>query len=620
MVAGKARRLGKDTGLSQKRNKFSLYALGRQNDSQVGAEQFSSQEGFTPINQTGLQDTSKALGDGSQFGGAIGFKFRLCELDSDTSTVDITKAVASGDVFDTAPGDCSALITGSGGGAMISDLEFINFPKWQGHRLSIYLNDGQTVTVKHTVGATIYAIKTPTEADVVFTTAEQVISFAWSVTLGQWLLLTSAGGGGGAQCPLICTENDLGNISGVVDVDWSIANFHRGVLTGDVTFNLINTPGDGDWQDICLEVQQDAVGGHTVSFQQPMANGFIPQTFLGALRYTSWQIYVYEEPGGTDIFHGFDKSGSTGPDVPGSGGVFQGFSGYIQAILSSDQLAVAPGLHIEFDTIVKADTLTVSASPGQGSGIFSGFRVGHVYECNVYVASFGLAGVPPAEISAKWFDIQGGVFIGTHAKTISMDDPKTTNFQHIGTAYFEPTMLGSSLLCEIISNIGAIGIHDGGSASDPLTFATIKDCGVTEAVINQPIPAPEDIILDIREMTYLNVSPNSSAFRFSNWQGNLNNSTVDISQRVSQSGVIKSLIINVDQKGAGDINFNMMKNGSPFGPTFVLTAGAGTGVVEFPGTNLFWEVGDTLGWRTTGGVGGQPGGDQWNMTMVVWWT
>lgn len=616
MVAGKARRLGKNTGLSEKRNKFALYGLGRQNDSQVGAEQFSSQEGFTPINQTGLQDTSKALGDGSQFGGAIGFKFRLCELDSDTSTVDITKAVASGDVFDTAPGDCSALITGSGSGTMTSDLEFINFPKWQGHRLSIYLNDGQTVTVKHTVGATIYAIKTPTEADVVFTTAEQVISFAWSVTLGQWLLLTSSGGGGG--CPVICTENDLGSVSGFVDVDWSLANFHRAVITGDTTFNFINTPGSGDWQDICLEVQQDNVGDHKVSFAQVMDNGFIPVAISGVDRYTSWQIYTYEEPGGTDVFQGFDKSGNTGPNVPGGGGTFQGFSGYIQAILSANQTTnLIVGAHIEFDTIVKSEQLNVSSGGvGQSNGIFSGFTPGHLYECEVYLAGEGSTNL--LNFGAQWFDRQTNVVIGTEGTNLAETGVSNKDSQQVAKAFFQSSGVFDQLEVQITDNVALTAILDGTIASDGTCFVTIKDCGVPESVINQPEPAPDDILLDIREMTYLNVSPNSGATRYSLWQGNLNNQSAQVDQKVISAGVIKELSINVDQKGAGVITFFFRKNGSTFGPAFQLPANT-TGFFEFLNLNLPWDRGDLLGWQSTGGVGGQPGGDQWNMTIIYGW-
>jgi len=122
-----------------------------------------------------------------------------------------------------------------------------------------------------------------------------------------------------SPCPAICTEHNLGSVSGLIEVDWRVASFFRAVLTGDTVFNLTNTPKTPKWQDICLEVQQDGTGLHSATFQQIMDNGFVPMAFTGANRYTSWQIYTYQEPSGTDVFQGFEKTGSRGPTVPGGG-------------------------------------------------------------------------------------------------------------------------------------------------------------------------------------------------------------------------------------------------------------------------------------------------------------
>lgn len=616
--AGKARKFAGagESRVSQRRENSTLFSLGRQNDSQIGGEQFGTQEGFTTINQTGIQDTSKAPLSGAQFFGAIGFNRQLINLDEATGVLTIGAESVSGNVFDIPPGDASVVVIGGDG--LTSDLSEIQFPQFNGHRLCLYLNALQTITIKNEPGSVLYKIKTGTGADVITSSGEErIIDFVWSITLAMWILI-GASLGGGAQCPVICTENDLGSVSGTVDVDWSLANFHRAVITGDTSFNFINTPASTLWQDICLEVQQDSVGGHLVSFQQVMDNGFVPVAITGASRYSSWQIYTYEEPGGTDVFQAFNKSGNTGPEVPGGGGTFQGFSGYIQSILSANQTTnLIVGAHIEFDTIVKNEQLAVSSGGGQSSGIFSGFTVGHLYECEVYLAGEGSANT--LNFGAQWFDRQLNVLIGTEGTNLAETGASNKDSQQVAKAFFQATGVFDQLEVQITDNVVLTAILDGTIASDGTCFVTIKDCGVPESVINQPEPAPEDILLDIREMTYLSVAVNSASTRFSTWQGNLNNNSVASDQTISQAGILKELSINVSQKGAGVITFRWRKNGAVFGPIFQLPAST-TGFFEFLNLNLPWNRGDTLGWQTTGGVGGQPAGDQWNITLVYGWS
>ncbi|KKN26841.1 hypothetical protein LCGC14_0870730 [marine sediment metagenome] len=635
MVAGKARRLGKDTGLSQKRNKFSLYALGRQNDSQVGAEQFSSQEGFTPINQTGLQDTSKALGDGSQFGGAIGFKFRLCSLDSDTSELDITKASASGDVFDTAPGDCNALIIGSGGGTMTSDLEFINFPEWQGHRLTVFLNDAQTVTVKHTAGTTIYAIKTPTEADVVFSGAEQTISFVWSVTLSQWILVSQASGGGG--CPVICAENDMGDISGNVDIDWSLANFHRARLIGDVVFTLINLPDDPLWQDICVEVLQDPVGGHAVAFTNGFNNGFIANPAQGINRYTSWQFYTYENPALTKIIQGFEKPSGTAL----AGNEWDGFAGFVHAKLSANQTTdITVGDHIEFDTVVNNDKLTVtSPAPGQFAGIFSGFTRGHTYECECYLAGQGSGNT--LNFGAQFFDRTAGVFLGTEGTNLAETGGANRDSQTVAKALFNAVSASDSLEVRITNDTVLSAILEGqATPSDGTCMVTIKDCGITEdAQSNAPgidpdleqaileddieaVPLPFDPNenpvfgeIDLAEMWHQAHNPGTSGDRF--MQLNTTGSaTTEANQQTDmiRSGRVMQIHVNKIQSGGGVRELSFRKNGAD---VLTMFFSVGTGIqVTTNNINVPWKAGDLVNWRMSGGIGGS---ERWIATMLVWY-
>lgn len=423
---------------------------------------------------------------------------------------------------------------------------------------------------------------------------------------------SSTGGGG---CPIICIENSLGDVTGIVDLDWSLANFHRAVLTGDTTFNIINTPGNTLWQDICLEVQQDEVGGHSVGFVQGFANSFIPVAIQGAGRYTSWQIYTYEEPSGTDIFQGFDKSGNNGPSVPGGGGLFQGFAGYIQAVLSLDQTTnIGINDHIEFDTILSNDTITVSVGTGQANGIFSGFRPGHTYECEVHVGVLGSSAA--LNFACQWFDITENAFIGTQSQSISVRSNQQRNFQPVGKAMFQAVSLADTLEVRIKDSTALTNISNGSSSTEPETFVTIKDCGVIEEIINQPEPAPEDGELDIREFMYGQAETNSILKRYARFQNNINFNDLNfIGFPLIRNIRIKNLIINVTSKGANDRSFNLEVDDVPRGPLFIIPGGF-TGILEFQPLDIAIDKDELVGWSS---VGGTAVTDMWTMQWIVWY-
>ena len=424
---------------------------------------------------------------------------------------------------------------------------------------------------------------------------------------------TSSSTGGG--CPVICIENNLGDVAGVVDLDWSLANFHRAVLTGDTTFNIINTPGNTLWQDICLEVQQDELGGHDVSFVQGFANNFIPIAIQGAGRYTSWQIYTYEEPSGTDIFQGFNKdSSSSGPTVPGGGGLFQGFAGYIQTILSADQSSnTGINDHIEFDTVVDSDTLTVTGGIGQARGIFAGFRPGHTYECEVYISGQGSSN--SLNWAAKWFDRIENDFIGTEGEQIAASNISNRDSQFVGKAFFRSTSLADSLEVRITNSTDLTSILNGSTSSEPTTFATIKDCGIVESVINAPEPAPEDGELDIREFIYGQCETNSTAKRYAVFQNNLNFTSLNfIGEPLIRNMRIKNIIVNVTVKGPNDRSFNLEVDGVQRGPLFIIP-GNFTGIIEATPLDIGIDKDEEVGWSSVGGTSG----DTWTMQCIVWY-
>ena len=86
------------------------------------------------------------------------------------------------------------------------------------------------------------------------------------VVLGDDSRLTGGGGGGGA------VYTDMGDVTGSVDVDLDdnseVVQSLR--LTGNVTLALTNVPSD--YAVVTLLVQQDEVGGHTLSFAGSTVN------------------------------------------------------------------------------------------------------------------------------------------------------------------------------------------------------------------------------------------------------------------------------------------------------------------------------------------------------------
>jgi len=484
LVAGKARVFkNSESPSANKRNKFALYALGRGNDNQTGSYQFSSQEGFTPINQTGLEDSTKALTTGSQFSGGWGFKLRGCDLTA--GVLDITADGSSGDFFENPPGDIFFI------GPVASDLEFINFPKFQGHRLSIFVNAAQTLTIKNTAAATVYAIKTGTGADLVIGGGEEtIVEFVWSITLGQWLVMATGGGGGAAAtCPTICPEVDLGDVSGAVNIDWSLGPFFRMKLVGNISVLMLNLPTAPGWHEITVEFLQDGVGGHSVTFLDIFRND--PDVIIrqGTNRYTITKFYSY-----FDVFDNILQWQPPFLEVISA----NANQGIIHTIMSVDQgpVPVPVGAHVQFDTILFTNQMTVTSGAGQLSGIFGGFIPGRTYELesSIAVEFSGVGG--PNFLSYQWFDIAAGVFIGNHgtATDIQVVDRWQTNAR----AFFQPSAITDTVELRVISNnVPGIDIiiaspPPSATVQRPQSYAIIKDCGQTpeqvQATIDEDLP------------------------------------------------------------------------------------------------------------------------------------
>jgi hypothetical protein len=63
------------------------------------------------------------------------------------------------------------------------------------------------------------------------------------------------------------TVVNLGNVSGVLVLDYAASHFQHGIVTGDITSVTINNlPPSGSGAFMLLELTQDGAGGHTISF------------------------------------------------------------------------------------------------------------------------------------------------------------------------------------------------------------------------------------------------------------------------------------------------------------------------------------------------------------------
>lgn len=90
-------------------------------------------------------------------------------------------------------------------------------------------------------------------------------------------ILAGGGGSSGGGSPVVLRnldEKNHGSISAqTLNLDWTVANFHRVTATGDIRFKFQNPPADGKWQEIILEITQDSTGERNLSFVDSFANG-----------------------------------------------------------------------------------------------------------------------------------------------------------------------------------------------------------------------------------------------------------------------------------------------------------------------------------------------------------
>ena len=454
---GKARSFSTndDDAVLQTQNDNETYAVAAQQNAQnLGSVHFTDNSGYGNFKQAG-QDQRNASLDGALFRGNIGFNLQTAVLDVGTETLDILEDGASNPLNVIS---VDKILTLSAG--LTGNLTTILGSQRPGQRLLLYGIQGNTITIKNTATATDNTILTPDGTD--FTLADtNVALLVFDITTVKWRVLS--GGGGGGQDPIILNEFNHGDQGPVaLDIDWTVANFQRMVLTGGVGITHINLPVSGKWEQVILEFTQDGTGGHVVTYTQNFANGVVPLTNLSAGAKTTVVFYAYND-GVTSIILAFETLSA-------------GNTNFIHAVKASDQpppLTVTS--HAEFDTLINNSGIIVSTGAGQLSGVFSGFRAGRTYECECFIGMRDPA--IPAVLGYCWFNIASGLLIGSRGFVGTLDNPAFfVSQQPSAKAIFQPVLDTDILEVQFTSNSNPAGISMLGSLiAQPESYVVIKD-------------------------------------------------------------------------------------------------------------------------------------------------
>ncbi len=428
-------------------------------------------------------------------------------------------------------------------------------------------------------------------------------------------------------------DNDLGDVSGPLFIDWNVSNFHRMRLVGDVTIIMVGLPTSPDWQEITVEFLQDPTGGHEVTFLDIFRNTPVPVIRGGANRYTIVKFYSYRDV--------FDNILTWQPEYLTNSEEAQGSinQGMIHVKLNTDQQSdLGVGNHIEWRTILFTNNMTVSSGAGQSAGIFSGFKTSRTYECT---ASLGVdkTAVGEGAITYQWYDIAQAQFIGTQG---TAQDPSEDNpYQPTAKAFFQAFDTSDTVELRITSQTGNpidtiySGFPEISTAQTPESFAEIKDCGQTQSQFeaSEEELIDEDTILLPQNPPFI-FSSKSTIYTqyqkrnpYSNVGGTIVNAEVIIpfqhgSAQIFATTLSDFALVNpTGQLRAGTfgfltrtrmdiaentlnkaINVNFFKNGSQLGTIFTIGAGQ-TGSANSTG-NVRIVAGDkwSYSFQTTDGL------------------
>ena len=183
-------------------------AAAQQNSYNLGSVHFSDQSGIANISQAGT-DQRKANLKGALFTGNVGFDLQTALLDVGSETIDLNNDSA-GTVLSIIPTD--RFVTLSAG--TTADLTTITGAQRPGQRLRLYNTLSNTITIKHTAGATVNTIRTTDASDLIFP-GDACVDLTWDITAGQWRVVglgVGAGGATGTYASAVMDQDQVANM------------------------------------------------------------------------------------------------------------------------------------------------------------------------------------------------------------------------------------------------------------------------------------------------------------------------------------------------------------------------------------------------------------------------
>ena len=154
-------------------------------------------------------------------------------------------------------------------------------------------------------------------------------------------------------------DHNIGDVSGAILIDIAKHRFCRMRAIGDtqITFDVSDLI-TSKWTQITLEILQDPIGQHTVTFvDAPFENQVIPKVFKAANRYTTIRFYAYRIAVDVVRIFAFEEFQEFSQEF---------FDSFIQARITNDQIAnLNPNDHLEFNLKIATDN-TISVSTGAG--------------------------------------------------------------------------------------------------------------------------------------------------------------------------------------------------------------------------------------------------------------
>jgi len=444
--------------------------------------------------------------DGDIMDGPIAFQPSIASIVA--NQIDIRKSVASNygsKVFLISEGigatedELNFIIGGSSPNSLVGS----EFP---GQILVISPIDTHTITINNdpsgfgdATAVPPFNIRTPDGNPVVLKN-QQTVMLIFDSTSSQWSFLSAVGASGGVASDSVCfPEKDSDDQSGSLSIVFDANRFCRMRVIGDLTITFDTSKMIfGKVCMLTVEILQDPGGGHTVTFADaPFENGITPTIFTAGNRYTSIRFYAYklDATGSAVRIFAFDEL----QPFP-----LQFFDGFIQARLDTDQTSnLTPNKHLEFDLALATDnTIKVANGGGQGSGLFTNFEIGHLYQCECHYAIEGV--IASSELTVQFFSVSKGVFFGSQGRAMLTTHALSDSSQPVAKGFFVADSINDVVEVRIRAASGVGKIIAGSGSGESTSYVVIKDCGVAGIenlagnLITAPAPTGPEVILPLK--------------------------------------------------------------------------------------------------------------------------